>query len=160
MDITQLLPDSDSVLEQSGCQNERFFQRNEPVSQDACNKYATDIVGDVHPTLVQEECSYTLIAADSSKVIQFRDPESPIYIKSLNLARDTYGSILVPRCEHHGVLGHLYVYVIDVVSGEALLIARKQLFRTENAHLLTATIQNYATSAYLWFFLLVSIVTL
>jgi hypothetical protein len=147
MDIIQLLPDSDSVSELSGYKNERFFQRHEPISRDACDKYAADIAGDVHPTPVQEEASYTLMAADGSKVVQFRTPRSPIDIESLNLARDMYGSIFVPGCENHGVLGHLRVYVMDFVPGEALLTARKQLFRSENACLLAVTIQDYATSA-------------
>lgn len=87
------------------------------------------------------------MAANGSKVIQFRSPQSPMNIEYLDLARDTYGVKFIPACRYLGLLGQAHVYVLDTVAGDALALARKQLFLPGNSHLLVVTIQDYAEYA-------------
>ena len=148
MDISQYIPDSASYQALSSYQTDKFFNTHQSVSRKDCGDYATTIAGGaIRPTAIQGGSSYTVMAADGSKVIQFRSPQSPMNIEYLDLARDTYGAEFIPACRYLGLLGQTHVYVLDTVAGDALALALKQLFLPGNSHLLVVAIQDYAEYA-------------
>lgn len=126
----------------------KFFETS-PISKEHCNSVAATIDGGretVEPTPLQGSSSYTVQVGNGTNrfIVQFRKPESPLDMKVLAAARQTYGK-LVPACEHLvGTLDPLHVYRMNDASGDALLFARFTLHRPEKFHLLSQTVQDFA----------------
>ncbi|EFY87015.1 hypothetical protein MAC_06913 [Metarhizium acridum CQMa 102] len=102
----------------------------------------------VSPTLVQGRASYTVatdVGHSPPGVIQLRS--SALNIETVNLARQTYGDF-VPGCELRDMLGHVYVYVMDLVQGVAFCRARHQLLAPVMKHCLLQTTQDFASPSF------------
>ncbi|RWA07372.1 hypothetical protein EKO27_g7732 [Xylaria grammica] len=133
----------------------RFFKELSSISKEACDNEAAAIKGGgtVMPTRLQGSQSYTVQVGDETNalIVQFRHPNYPLDVNLQVAARETYGP-LVPRCQHlERRLDPLHVYIMDDVSGEALLTSRYALQRLENFHLLKQTVQDFAVfSAFAW----------
>lgn len=120
-----------------------FFALHSPVTKDTCHKTAETITGGrVSPTPVQGQTSYT-VAADvvPGIVVQFR--QSALDLELINLARQTYGRF-VPGCEQRGVLDHLYVYKMGLVSGVALSRFQHRFLAPQMRQQLLQTVEDLA----------------
>lgn len=88
------------------------------ITREECDRAATELAGEVvEPVRLQGAFSYTVAAA--KLIVQFRDSESPLDMKMIDLARGIYGDV-VPACVNKGVVGpspSLTVYIMDRVPG-------------------------------------------
>lgn len=94
------------------------FFSGRTVTREECDQIAAEITGEaVQPVRLQGAFSYTVAAGKF--VVQFRDPESLLDTKTLDLAREIYGDV-VPACVDRGVIGPhspLTVYVMNKIPG-------------------------------------------
>ncbi|RDW81273.1 aminoglycoside phosphotransferase family protein [Aspergillus mulundensis] len=113
------------------------------VTQEECDKTAAKLTGNpVEPVQLQGAFSYTVTAGNL--IVQFREPKSPLDTKTLDLARNIYGSV-VPACTYKGTMGpapSLSVYVMDKVPGRSYIEAR--LARSPPASWLEQAVTDFA----------------
>jgi hypothetical protein len=95
----------------------QFFS-GRAVTRDECDQTATELANEaVKPVPLQGAFSYTV--ATGKLLVQFRDPQSLLDTRTIDLAREIYGNI-VPACVNRGVIGpspSLTIYVMDKVPG-------------------------------------------
>ncbi|KAJ5100879.1 hypothetical protein N7456_006931 [Penicillium angulare] len=146
MDITIYMVDEASIRALSEYQIAKFFEKAKPITQANCHEAAIHISGEpIVPTPAQGMTSYTVIAGVvARKVIQFCAPSAALDMKVMALARDTYVNF-VPFCEQRGILGHLFIYEMDLVAGVSLSIAQRNICGINNSKLLERTVQDLAT---------------
>ncbi|CRG82986.1 Tudor domain-containing protein 15 [Talaromyces islandicus] len=88
------------------------------ITREKCDRRATELAGQaVEPVQLQGAFSYTLAAGNL--VVQFRDCDSLLDTKTVDLAREIYGN-MVPACVNKGVIGpppSLTVYLMDKAPG-------------------------------------------
>ncbi|OHE93879.1 hypothetical protein CORC01_10778 [Colletotrichum orchidophilum] len=143
MDISMYAADAEGIDALSIHQIANFFVQTSPVTKADCHSRAQSITGgEISPTLVQGETSYT-VAADivPPKAIQFR--KSKLDLELLACARQIYGEF-VPSCEQRGELGGLHVYEMEFVRGVALSRFQRQLFAPQMKYQLLRTVQDLA----------------
>ena len=125
MDIAKYAvgPESYNILSQVQIAN--FFSSNAPTTRDECDDLAAKLLGgSVSATTMQGGSSYT-VERDEVSVVQFRSLK--LDMAKFGLARQVYRGF-VPRCEYHGMLGSLHVYICERVSGPAFCRVRRQMF--------------------------------
>ncbi|KAG8420705.1 hypothetical protein J3458_002638 [Metarhizium acridum] len=145
MDISPYAVKAESIDALSAFRIASFFSRLVSITRDDCDQAATKLTGSsVSPALVQGRASYTVatdVGHSPPGVIQLRS--SALSIETVNLARKTYGDF-VPGCELRDMLGHVYVYAMDLVQGVAFCRARHQLLAPVMKHCLLQTTQDFA----------------
>ncbi|EEQ30019.1 hypothetical protein McanMca71_007960 [Microsporum canis] len=124
MDISRYAAKAESYERLSTFQISQFFKRHVFNTREDCDRLAANILnGLVSPTPVQGATSYTVAAAGSRKVVQFRS--SKLDMECIENARLSYRGF-VPNCELYGTAGDIYVYVWDLVPGPAFCQVRRQ----------------------------------
>ncbi|KAK6332520.1 hypothetical protein TWF730_004183 [Orbilia blumenaviensis] len=145
MEIAQYIPSPASYHAQAAHHITKFFEINELTTQQECDEHAAAIAEQaVSPTAIQGQSSYTVIAADGSIAVQFRPPNQPLDLTSLDSAKTIYGRRFVPACVFCESWRGLFVYTMDALQGDAFAIARQTLYTTENKHILSSTISDYS----------------
>ncbi|EGC47476.1 conserved hypothetical protein [Histoplasma capsulatum var. duboisii H88] len=125
MDISKYAVRTESYERLSTFQISQFFKRHEPITRDDCDHLAVYILSSrVSPTPVQGATSYTVAAAASPKVVQFRS--SKLDMERIEFARQSYRGF-IPGCKFYGMIGDVHVYVWDLVPGPAFCQVRRQL---------------------------------
>lgn len=141
-DITKYAAKPDSYDRLSAAQIGDFFKKHEAFTQEYCNRLAANLVkSTVSPTLVQGATSYTVVADNAAKVVQFRTHE--LDMLSIELARKSYAGF-VPRCEAYGKLGTIHMYVWELVRGQAFCRVRHRFLAPDMEEFLTQTIRDFA----------------
>jgi hypothetical protein len=107
-----------------------FFASHRTVTQQQCDEFAVSLIGGpVNPVRIQGSFSYTVIAgARQSKIVQFRDANSDLDIKVLDLARQVHGQV-VADYTFHGKIGQsspLSVYSMEMLPGVPYVSAQSR----------------------------------
>lgn len=118
-----------------------FFASHAPVTQQQCDQLAVSLVGGpVTPVPIQGSFSYTVTAGPhQSKIVQFRDADSDLDIRILDLARQIHGQ-LVAAYTFHGRVGQaspLAVYSMEKLPGTPYVSAQSRYCKPSGTSLQT-----------------------
>lgn len=107
-----------------------FFTCHPTVTRQQCDELAISLVGGpVSPVPIQGSFSYTVTGgAQQPKIVQFRDANSDLDTKFLDLARMVYGYV-VANYTFHGKIGQLLplsVYSMEKLPGIPYISAQFQ----------------------------------
>ena len=102
-----------------------FFTSHPTVTRQQCDQLALSLAsGPVTPVPIQGSFSYTVMAGtDQSKIIQFRDGESDLDTRILDVARQIHRQIIA-NYTFHGKIGEsLSVYLMENLPGTPYISA-------------------------------------
>ncbi|KAI1779168.1 hypothetical protein F4818DRAFT_241234 [Hypoxylon cercidicola] len=141
MDIATFAAKPESYDRLSEAQILTFFS-NTSTTREQCDKLAAELLrGPVSRTPVQGGTSYTVQRQQVRKVVQFR--AFKLDMERLGLIHQVYDKF-VPRCQYHGPLGSLHVYIWNWVSGPAFCRVRREMFTSDAEQRLCRTVQDFA----------------
>lgn len=102
-----------------------FFAEHRLVTREQCDERALALVGGpIAPVPIQGSFSYTVAAGEgpSSKIVQFRGPESPLDLEVVDKAKRIHGDV-VAGYTFHGTIGDaLSVFVTNRLPGDSLVM--------------------------------------
>jgi hypothetical protein len=144
MDVATFAAGPESYDRLSQAQISIFFSSNTTVTREECDEVAAGLLeGPVSATAIQGGTSYTVQRHQAHQVVQFRSSE--LNMIRLILIQQVYHKF-VPRCQHHGLLGSLHVYIWDLVSGPAFCRVRREMFTVDAEQRLSQTVRDFARS--------------